>query len=158
MDWVSDLIEVPQKYGVTNVYADVGATFASCCISYPRLAAAMIGMLVKGLGQDRVVWGTDSVWFGSPQWQIEAFRRMEIPEDIQKKFGYAPLGPADGAFKNAMLGLNSAREFGLDVGPAAAWRSDPLSEKKATYVAAGADRSNLAYGYIRRAGAASGGA
>jgi predicted TIM-barrel fold metal-dependent hydrolase len=150
MEWVTDLVEVPQKYGVNNVYADVGATFASCCISYPRLAAAMIGMLTKGLGADRMLWGTDSVWFGSPQWQIEAFRRMEIPEDIQKKYGYAPLGPADGEFKRAMLGLNAAREWGVDAGATGAWRTDDLSEKKLAYLKEGADRSNLAYGYVLR--------
>ena len=32
-----------------------------------------------------MVWGTDSVWYGSPQWQIEALRRLEIPEEMQKK-------------------------------------------------------------------------
>jgi hypothetical protein len=74
MDWVSDLTEIPAKYGVTNVYADVGASFAALCLSHPRAAAAMMGMLIKGLGRDHVLWGTDSLWFGSPQWQIEAFR------------------------------------------------------------------------------------
>ena len=46
-------------------------------------------------------WGTDSVWHGSPEWQIEAFRRLEIPEDMQKKHGFAPLGPADSTVKSA---------------------------------------------------------
>jgi predicted TIM-barrel fold metal-dependent hydrolase len=150
IDWVSDLVEIPQKYAVTNVYSDVGASFANCCISYPRLAAAMIGMLVKGLGADHVVWGTDSLWFGSPQWQIEALRRLEVPEDIQKQYGIAPLGPADGAIKRAILGLNSARIFGLNTGAKAAWTSDPLSERRTAYLAAGPDRSNLAYGWVRK--------
>jgi hypothetical protein len=153
IDWVSDLVEIPQKYGVTNVYSDVGATFANCCISYPRLAAAMMGMLVKGLGTDHVVWGTDSLWFGSPQWQIEALRRLEIPEDIQKKYGYAPMGAADGPTKRAIFGLNAARMFALDRGAKAAWRSDPLLERRETYLAAGAERSNLAYGWVRKRGA-----
>jgi predicted TIM-barrel fold metal-dependent hydrolase len=150
LDWVSDLAEIPGKYGVSNVYSDVGASFANCCISYPRVAAAMIGMLVKGLGRDHVVWGTDSVWFGSPQWQIEAMRRLEIPKDMQKKYGYAPLGAADGEAKRAILGLNSARLFGLDAGSAAAWKTDSMSKRKMAYQDAGADRSNLAYGWIRK--------
>jgi uncharacterized protein len=29
-----------------------------------------MGILGKGMGYDRVVWGTDAVWTGSPQWQI----------------------------------------------------------------------------------------
>ena len=56
----------------------------------------------------------DSVWYGSPQWQIEALRRLEIPEDMQKKHGFAPLGPADGPVKRAIFGGNSARLYGLD--------------------------------------------
>ena len=27
-----------------------------------------------------------------PQWQIEAMRRLEIPEDMQKQYGFQPLG------------------------------------------------------------------
>jgi predicted TIM-barrel fold metal-dependent hydrolase len=150
IDWVSDLVEIPEKYGVSNVYADVGASFANCCISHPRVAAAMIGMLVKGLGRDHVVWGTDSVWFGSPQWQIEAMRRLEIPEDMQKKYGYPLLGAPDGETKRAILGLNSARLFGLATGSAAEWTTDSISRRRIVYHDAGADRSNLAYGWIRK--------
>jgi predicted TIM-barrel fold metal-dependent hydrolase len=137
-------------YGVHNVYADVGAVFANCCISYPRLAAAMMGMLVKGLGADHVVWGTDSVWFGSPQWQIEALRRLEIPDDMQKKYGYPVLGPPDGETKRAIFGLNSARLFGLDVSSTAAWRADSVAGRRVTYLDSGQDRSNLAYGWVRK--------
>ena len=92
IDWVTDLAEIPQKFGVKNVHAELGTCFANTCVTHPRLAAAMVGTLIKGLGQDKVVWGTDSVWYGSPQWQIEALRRLEIPEDMQKKHGFAPLG------------------------------------------------------------------
>jgi hypothetical protein len=61
MDWVSDLAEAPAKYGASNVYADVGASFAANCLSQPRGAAAMTGILIKGLGADLVLWGTDSL-------------------------------------------------------------------------------------------------
>ena len=75
----------------------------------------MVGTLVKGLGHDHVFWGTDLVWYGSPQWQIEAFRRLEIPEDMQKKHGFAALGPADGAVKSAIFGYNAALFYKLDL-------------------------------------------
>ena len=81
----------------------------------PRLAAALLGTLIKGMGADHVLWGTDSVWYGSPQWQIEAFRRLEIPEDMQKNNQFAPLGAADGPVKRAILGGNSARLYRVDV-------------------------------------------
>ena len=53
------------------------------------------------------------VW--SPQWQIEAMRRLEIPVDMQKKYGFAPLGDANGAIKQAIFGLNSARLYRLNL-------------------------------------------
>ena len=93
----------------------MGTTFASTAIVSPRLTAAILGTWINGLGASNVVWGTDSVFHGSPQWQIDALRRLEIPEDMQEKYGFAPLGPADGAVKNQILGLNSARCYGLDL-------------------------------------------
>lgn len=145
-DWVSDLAEVPELYGVDNVYADIGQTFAMTVVAQPRLAAAMLGMLIKGLGADKVCWGTDAVWTGSPQWQIEALRRLEIPEEMQRRYGYAPLGAADGAVKNAIFGSNSARLYG--VADRDAWKDDAFSAIKADYQAHGAARSNLRHGYV----------
>jgi predicted TIM-barrel fold metal-dependent hydrolase len=93
MDWVSDLADIPARFGVRNVYADIGASFASCCIAQPRTAAAMLAILIKGLGSDHVIWGTDSIWFGSPQWQIEAFRRLEIPRRSPAALWFCPPRP-----------------------------------------------------------------
>ena len=139
---------------MTNVYGELGATFANSCVTHPRYCAALLGTLVKGLGVDRVVWGTDSIWWGSPQWQIEAMRRLEMPEDLQKKHGLAPLGPADGLVKSTILGYNSARLYGLDLHaerpPLPADFQDRLASLKTDYRAAGIGRSNVAYGLIRR--------
>ena len=112
--WTSDLAEIPEKYGVTNVYGDLGQLFAWTAVAEPRLAAALMGMLVKGLGADHVLWGTDAVWTGAPQWQIEGLRRLEIPEDMQKKYGFKPLGPADGPVKNAVFAENAVRLYNFD--------------------------------------------
>jgi len=109
--WVTDLARIPETIGVRNVYADIGSTFASTVVSAPKYCAGILGTLIKGLGKDHVLWGTDAVWYGSPQWQIEAFRRLEIPEGLQKKFGFRALGPADGETKNMIFGLNAARLY-----------------------------------------------
>jgi len=114
IDWVTDLAEIPEKHGVENVYAELGAVFASTCVAHPGLCAGVLGTLLRGFGPGRVCWGTDSVWFGSPQWQIEAFRRIEIPVAMQQRFGFPSLGPADGPLKRAVLGENAARLYGLD--------------------------------------------
>ena len=123
---------MPARFGVANVYADIGASFAFTVLTHPRLAAAMIGMLVNGLGADKVLWGTDSVWYGRPQWQIEAFRRLQMPADLIDR-GYPDLGPADGPLKRAILGENAARLYGVDP---AAYRQPALVPSQLDAVAA----------------------
>jgi hypothetical protein len=152
MDWVTDLAEVPGRYGVTNVYAELGTSFATSAVTHPRHCAALLGTLIRGMGADHVLWGTDSVWYGSPQWQIEAFRRIEIPEDMRNKHGFRPLGAADGPTKSGILAGNAARLYGIDLAKLAETsESDSLAVAKREYEAAGPERSNLAYGFIRRA-------
>src|SRR5919109_4663359 len=141
--WASDLARLPEQYGVTNVYAEMGTSFANSCTANPRFAAALLGTWIKGMGVDHVVWGTDSLWYGSPQWQIEALRRLEIPEDMQKKFGFAPLGPADGPIKRAILGENVARLYGYRRQAELSVPTDRLAALKAEYAASGEGRSNL---------------
>src|SRR3954447_14590934 len=149
--WVSDLAEIPQRYGVSNVYADLGTCFAISAVTNPRFCAAMMGTLIKGLGADHVFWGTDSVWYGSPQWQIEALRRLEIPEDMQKKHGFAPLGPADGPVKNAILGGNGARHYKIELrADLAPMHEDGIARLKAAYLEDGRMPSNTAYGFVAR--------
>ena len=147
IEWVTDLAEVPAKFGVKNVYADVGQLFAQSTIADPRVTAFMMGQLVKGLGADHVCWGTDAIWTGSPQWQIEALRRLEIPADMQKKYALAPLGPADGPVKNAIFGANNARIYDYKPSWRAELDTDQLSNYKVRYAEGGAGRTNLAYGY-----------
>jgi len=151
INWVTDLAEIPSKHGVKNVYGEIGTAFASLAVSSPRLAAAFMGTLIKGLGADHVVWGTDSLWYGSPQWQIEAMRRLEIPEDLQKKHGFKPLGAADGPVKKAIFAGNSSRLYGLR--PKIAQHgitTDKIAAIKAEYLAAGGARTNARYGYVAR--------
>lgn len=149
IDWVSDLAAIPEQWGVSNVYADIGASFAFTVLTHPRLAAAMIGMLIKGLGPDKVLWGTDSVWYGSPQWQIEALRRLRMPEDLMERFGYADLGPSDGPMKRAILGENAAPLYGVD--PAdyrkAGVKAAQLDRIVTTYRANGGLPDNTVHGY-----------
>jgi uncharacterized protein len=147
VEWTSDLADIPAKYGVSNVYGDLGQIFAQTTVVEPRLNAALMGMLVKGLGHENVVWGTDAVWTGSPQWQIESLRRLEIPEDMQRKHGFQPLGPADGPVKTAIFGGNSAKMYRYDV-KKAGLDGDRFAALKAEYLRGGADPSNLRYGYV----------
>jgi hypothetical protein len=94
-----------------NVYAELGAVW-NTLMKRPDEAAHLLGKLLVHLGEDRILWGTDSIWFGSPQAQIQAFRAFEISPEFQERFGY----PALNAERKAkILGLNAARAYGVDV-------------------------------------------
>ena len=152
--WATDLAEIPAKLGVSNVYGELGTSFANSAVANPRFAAAFVGTLIRGLGADHVVWGSDSLWYGSPQWQIEALRRLEIPPEMQKKYSFAPLGPADGIVKSAIFAGNSARLYNVHLRTAErAITTDKIAAIKAEYVAMGGLRSNTRYGYVHRASA-----
>jgi predicted TIM-barrel fold metal-dependent hydrolase len=151
ISWVTDLAEIPAKHGVKNVYGEIGTAFASLAVSSPKLAAAFMGTLIRGLGVDRVLWGTDSVWYGSPQWQIEAMRRLEIPADMRKQHKFAALGDGGGRVKTAIFGGNAAKLYNLNVKAALGEiTSDKIAAIRSEYVAAGGTRSNARYGYVAR--------
>ena len=140
--------------GVNNVYAELGTSFANSAVAHPKFSAALVGTLVKGIGADHVLWGTDSVWYGSPQWQIEAMRRLEIPEDMQKKYGFPALGDANSATKQMIFGTNAARLYRLKLRAAEARRCRPIprigwQSSRCEYELAAKEPSNLRYGYVR---------
>jgi hypothetical protein len=106
----------------------------------------VLGQLVDAFGADHVLWGTDSIWYGTPQWQIEAFRRFEIPQELIDKHKYAPLTRT---VKEQIFGLNAARVFGVDV---TAKRNeipkDYLSRMKMSYLDDGPQPSHRWYGWV----------
>jgi hypothetical protein len=83
-------------------------------ITFPTVAAHMLGQLVKYLGPNRLNFGTDAIWHGAPQWQIEALWRFQIPAEMRARYGYPELTEQ---VKRQILGLNSARIYGLDPNP-----------------------------------------
>jgi predicted TIM-barrel fold metal-dependent hydrolase len=157
MKWASDLADIPAEHGVTNVYGEIGTTFANSAVAHPKFSAAFIGTLVKGMGADHVVWGSDTVWYGSPQWQIEAMRRLEVPADMQEKYGFPSLGGANSLTKQAIFGLNSARIYGLALNHVDNMPNMPgFSEDKIAQLArahreSGEGPTNKRYGYVRTA-------
>jgi predicted TIM-barrel fold metal-dependent hydrolase len=110
---VNRLITSARQAGIGpggNVYAELGSTWRAL-MSDPTQAAHVLGKLLVAFGDDNVVWGTDSIWYGSPQDQIQAFRTFEITEEFQERFGYPALTPER---KAKILGLNSARLYGVE--------------------------------------------
>jgi hypothetical protein len=152
IDWTTDVCELASKHGLKNVYAELGTTFATVAVASPRLAGAMVGQFVNEMGEDHVVWGSDSVWYGSPQWQIEAFRRLEVPDDIMKKMGWKKkLGGPDSKIKNMIFGQNSARLYNYKIqSEYPALTNDQLALMKNMYEQEGVERNNVAYGYVHK--------
>ena len=95
----------------TNVYAELGSTWKSV-MGDPNQAAHVLGKLFVAVGEDNLLWGTDSIWYGSPQDQIQALRAFEISAEAQERFGYPALTPA---VKAKILGQNAARIYGIDL-------------------------------------------
>ena len=103
-----------------NVYAELGSTWF-CLIRRPEEAAHVLGKLLLAVGEDRVLWGTDSIWYGSPQPAIDAFRAFSIPADLRERYGYPELTPA---LKAKILGGNAAHAYGIDLAAARAVRGE----------------------------------
>jgi len=94
-----------------NVYAELGSTWRFL-MTNPDAAGHVLGKLLLHLGEDRILWGTDSIWYGAPQDQISAFRAFEIGESMQEIYGYPALTERA---KEKILGLNAAALYGVDV-------------------------------------------
>jgi predicted TIM-barrel fold metal-dependent hydrolase len=94
-----------------NVYAELGSTWRGV-MTDPVQSQHVIGKLLLHLGPDRILWGTDSIWYGSPQDQITAFRALTISPELQDAHGYPALTDE---IKAKILGRNAAALYGIDV-------------------------------------------
>ena len=91
--------------GETKVYAECGGVWPNLMTNRSEEAMHYWGKLLKHVGEDRIVWGTDCLWFGCPQPVIQAFRTFEISEEFQQKYGYPALTKER---KEKILGKNAA--------------------------------------------------
>src|SRR5207244_1932926 len=124
------------------VYPEIGSAFGSLAIVHPQMAMHLIGKNVKCFGADHVIWGTDCLWWGSPQWVIDAFKRFQISDELCDKFGYAKLTKDE---KSRIFGLNAAKIYGVDVAAKRnALPADTLSRLKTAYLNRGGQRDNAA--------------
>ena len=168
ISWTTEYAQLVQN--LPNCYAEIGTTWASSVVTFPTIAAHILGQLMKFMGEDRILFGTDSVWYGSPQWQIEALWRFQIPEEMRKKWGYPELTERA---KRKILGLNSAKLYGIKTLDTGAYRpvpkdyesrmsdklkttlevgqlkADNLSTMKETYAALAIEPDNVRYGWMR---------
>ncbi len=147
LPWTSDLIRMKKENpDINNVYPELGAVFGHSVVTHPEICGHLLGQLNDGFGADHIIWGTDCIWWGSPQWLIEAFRRFQMPENLQEEFGYANFTAAE---RELIFGKNLAGLFGVDVDEARKQiPGDALSGMKSAYIEQGAEPSNTQYGWV----------
>ena len=108
---VDSLIRSVLEHGnPENVYAELGSSWRFA-MRDPDDAAHLLGKLLKYLGPDQILWGTDSIWYGSPQDQIQAMRSFQISPEFQDRYGYPEITPE---IRAKIFGLNAVRAYGLD--------------------------------------------
>lgn len=111
LDRLTEFLQVVQSIPPAQrrrVYAEIGSTFAVTLLQGPDQAAHLLGQLLNAVGPRNILWGTDSIWWGSPQWLIDAFKTLQIPPAMQEEFGYPALTDS---IKKRILGLNAARLY-----------------------------------------------
>lgn len=95
----------------SNLYVDLGGLFAIMMRAPYELGHTM-GKLLKYLGPDHIIWGTDSPITGSPQRYIDFFRSYRIPDELCERYGYPQITDED---KRKILGENLARLLGINI-------------------------------------------
>ena len=98
----------------------------------PEAAAHGLGKLLKHCGENNVLWGTASIWYGSPQDQIQAFRTFQISKELQQKHGYPAITPA---LREKIFGLNALKPYQVSAEEAKKrMRRDKIAREKGNYL------------------------
>jgi hypothetical protein len=97
----------------------------------PDQAAHALGKLFKYVGEDNVLWGTDSIWYGSPQDQIQAFRTFQIAPGLRAKHSYPEITPA---LRAKVFGLNATRPYAISAEEVRNYTArDPIERERLAY-------------------------
>jgi len=132
-DGIDTLIRSLVENGVkpnSNVYAELGSTWRFL-MRDPDAAAHALGKLFKHVGEHNVLWGTDSIWYGSPQDQIQAFRIFQIAPELRASHGYPEITPA---LRARIFGLNAAKVYALSAEEVKKYtRRDRIAQERLAY-------------------------
>lgn len=114
----------------SNVYAELGSTWRFL-MRDPDSAAHALGKLFLAVGENNVLWGTDSIWYGSPQDQIQAFRTFQIADALVEAHGYPTLTPQ---LRAKVFGLNAMKPYRISAQDLPArLRGDGLAQRRQQY-------------------------
>ncbi len=131
---IDSLINSVLKHNVkpnSNVYAELGSTWRFL-MRDPNQAAHVMGKLLKYIGSDNILWGTDSIWYGSPQDQIQAFRTFQISDEFQEQHGYQAI---DQTTKAKIFGLNATKPYQISAQEVSQFiQADRIAADKQNYL------------------------
>ena len=153
--WVSDLADIPQKFGVTNVYAELGTSFANSAVAHPKFCAALRRHADQGHGRRP-----------RPVGHRFGLVRLAAVADRGDAPARNPRGHAEEVRvrrarrrQQRHQAADLLRQRGPDVQhPAEEGRATPgcrpfprtaSRRSRKSYALAAAERSNLRYGYVR---------
>ena len=132
-DGIDTLVRSLVEHGVapnSNVYGELGSTWRFL-MRDPEQAAHGLGKLFRYCGENNVLWGTDSIWYGSPQDQIQAFRTFQISPGLRAKHGYPEITPA---LRAKVFGLNAAKVYGISAAEIKKYtRRDRIARERLAY-------------------------
>ena len=115
----------------SNVYAELGSTWRFL-MRDPQQGAHALGKLLTHCGENNVLWCTDSIWYGSPQDQIQAFRTFQIARALREAHGFPEITPA---LRAKIFGLNAARVYGLSAADVKKYTGrDAIARERTAYL------------------------
>ncbi len=126
----------------SNVYAELGSTWRFL-MRNPDSAAHALGKLFAACGPDNVLWGTDSIWYGSPQDQIVAFRAFQIAPALREKHGYPEITPG---LRAKVFGLNALNVYPMARDTAKKHLADRVARERVAYREERPDPAFVTYG------------
>lgn len=107
--YVDETINIASRF--ENVWLSLSAIINLMPVA-PWTVYEIVGKAIRGIGADRIVWGSEAFAYPRVQPYIEAFADMSMPLELQERYGYAEV---DMSVKRKVMGLNSARLHGIDV-------------------------------------------
>ena len=97
----------------------------------PDTAAHTLGKLLKYVGENNVLYGSDSIWYGSPQDQIQGLRTFQISTEFQERYSYPKL---TAQLRAQILGLNATKPYGISADEVKKYtRNDRIAKETIAY-------------------------
>jgi predicted TIM-barrel fold metal-dependent hydrolase len=109
LPFIDETINIASRF--KNVWLSLSAIINLFPVA-PWTVYECVGKALMAIGASRIVWGSEAFAFPRVQPFITAFADMEMPMELQERYGYPAI--SDDA-KRKILGLNMARLMGIDV-------------------------------------------